>query len=103
MPMTVVQQEPHWVIRLDGELNAGCAVELRRLLLAWREAGRDLELDCSGVGELDVTILQLLEAARREARQENLGFGGRTSDVVTSAVRDAGFVDLEGCLGAARE
>jgi len=103
MPMTIVQQEPHWVIQLTGELNPGCAVELRSLLLAWREAAKDLDLDCSGVSELDVTILQLLEVARREARQENLRFGGRVSDAVAMAVRDSGFVDLDRCLGAARE
>jgi anti-anti-sigma regulatory factor len=101
--MNVVQQEPHWVIRLEGELNWGCAVELRTLLLAWRAAGKDLELDCSGVSELDVTILQLLEAARREARQGNLRFGGQESDAVAMAVRGAGFADLDGCLGGRRE
>jgi len=101
--MTVVRREPDWVIRLDGELNPGCAVELRTLLLAWREAGKDLQLDCSGVSELDVTILQLLEAARREAQRGNLGFGGRASAAVAMAVRGAGFRDLDGCLEAVHE
>jgi len=91
------------VIRLAGELNAGCAVELRTLLLAWREAGRDLELDCSAVKELDVTILQLMEAARREARQGNLRFGGQASEAVARAVRGAGFADLDGSMGGGRE
>jgi len=99
MSMTVVQQKPHWVIRLDGELNSGCAVELRTLLLAWRAAGTDLEWDCSRASELDLTILQLMEAARREARQQNLRFSGQPSEAVAMAVRAAGFVDLEGCLG----
>jgi len=98
MSITVVQQEPQWLIRLAGELNSAGAADLRTLLLGWVAAGKSIELDCSGVSELDVTILQLLEAARREAGQGHLGFGLRASAAVTTAVGDAGFRDLGGCL-----
>jgi anti-anti-sigma regulatory factor len=96
MPIAQVQHEPRWSIRLEGEITLACAAELKKLLLGWLVAGKDLELDLEGATEIDVTILQLLAAAGSEAVRRSVRIGGRASQVVLSAARDAGFDQIPG-------
>jgi 16S rRNA U1498 N3-methylase RsmE len=48
-----------------------------------------------GATELDVTAVQLLWAARRQAQVSavSLAFTGKAQEQVTSALRQAGFAD----------
>src|SRR5579862_6518725 len=57
MPVTRIQQEHHWSIRLEGELRLNCAAELKQLLLEGLAGGKDLELDLESAAEIDVVIL----------------------------------------------
>jgi anti-anti-sigma factor len=52
---------------LDGELTVQSAAEHKTLLLAALEATDALDLDLSGVSELDTAGLQLLLLLKREA------------------------------------
>jgi anti-anti-sigma regulatory factor len=96
MPVTQVQEEPHWLIRLDGQINLTSATELKTLLLDWLASGKDLELDLERVEEIDIAILQLLWAAGREAAGKGAGMVGRLSEAAAMAARDAGFDRMPG-------
>ena len=93
MPVTLAQGEAQCVIRLDGEINIGSAAELKKLLLQALASGRELRVDLEHATELDVTALQLLWAAGREARGCSRGFtvAGRVPGEISVAVGDAGF------------
>jgi len=58
-------------LRLDGDVTVQFAAEHKTLLLSALEATQALELDLSGVIELDAAGLQLLLLLKREA--QNLG------------------------------
>jgi anti-anti-sigma regulatory factor len=93
MPVTLAQGEAQCVIRLDGEINIGSAAELKKLLLQALASGRELRVDLEHATELDVTALQLLWAAEREARGSSRGFtlAGRVPEEIWAAVVDAGL------------
>lgn len=93
MAMTLDQSEARCVVRMDGEINIACAAELKKLLLQALASGRELRADLDGATELDVTALQLLWAAEREARGSGRGFtlAGRVPEEIASTVRDAGL------------
>ena len=83
--------ERHAVIRLEGELTLASAAGLKQRLLEWVASGQDLELDMEKVEQIDVTLLQLLVAAAREAAHQGTGITVRASTAAESAARDAGF------------
>jgi anti-anti-sigma factor len=57
-------------IGIKGELNIYTAAALQQLLLDALNAGSQVEVDLSEVGEMDCAGLQLLIAARREAARQ---------------------------------
>jgi anti-anti-sigma regulatory factor len=87
------QSEALYVIRRGGETNITSAAELKKLLLEALASGRELRVDLESATELEVTALQLLWAAEREARRSGLGFtlAGPVPEEISVAVGDAGF------------
>lgn len=96
MSVILVQQEPDWLIRLEGQISLACAAELKELLVRWLAAETDLELDLEDAAEVDVSILQLLWTAGREARRANRRIVARPSEALNAAARDAGFEPAAG-------
>ena len=66
------------------------------MLLGWLAGGKSLELDLENVEEIDITILQLVWAAAREAAARNVGLAVRASGAVMVAARAAGFDNMPG-------
>jgi anti-anti-sigma factor len=93
MAVTLDQSEARCVIRLGGEINIASAAEMKKLLLQALALGRELRVDLEGATELDVTALQLLWAAEREARGSGRGFtlAGRVPEEIAATARDAGL------------
>lgn len=95
MNATLERHVDSWMIRLEGELTLACAGELKTLLSQWvaegKSAGKSLELNLEGVEEIDITVMQLVWAAARDAANAGLRVTGRASDAVMRTVRDAGF------------
>lgn len=58
------------VLRLQGELNIYTAMETKERLLAALAAGDALDIDLSGVTEMDTSGVQLLILAKREAARQ---------------------------------
>ena len=87
------------VIRLDGELTIYRAAELKPMLLPLPAGEGAVEIDLSGVDEIDTAGVQLLLLARREAQglERELKLVGRSR-----AVDDAlTLLNLQAEFGAA--
>lgn len=96
MPVTMERHETHSLIRLEGELTLTSAAELKALLVAGLAAGTDLHLDLERATKIDVTAMQLLWAAGREADRKGVAFSGRVSEAAAAMAREAGFERLPG-------
>jgi anti-sigma B factor antagonist len=96
MPVTLQRQEGSWLIRLEGQVTVTSAAELKERLLEWLAAGKNLELDLESAEEIDITILQLLWAAAREAARTGTKIVARASSAAATAARDSGFGQLPG-------
>jgi anti-anti-sigma regulatory factor len=94
--MMLDENEAQFSIRLVDEVNIAQARELKNLLLQGLASGRDVRVEVGGVTQLDVTALQLLLAAERNARKSGTGFAveGKLSEEVSAALADAGFNDF---------
>jgi Anti-anti-sigma regulatory factor (antagonist of anti-sigma factor) len=68
------QTEGQCLIRLDGEVGIVCAGELKKVLLEALASERDVLVDLQQASELDVTAMQLLWAAEREASKSGRRF-----------------------------
>jgi len=85
------------LVRLSGSIDIDSAAELKRLLLRGLESCRAVHVSLEGVLSLDITVLQLLWAAKRHARQAGMEFtirGGSTPPI-TSFLTEVGMDELE--------
>jgi anti-anti-sigma factor len=75
---------PAAMLRIDGELSIYRAAELKTALLAPLQQGTTLDVDLSGVTELDTAGVQLLMLAKNTAQQQggNLRLSGHSAAVV---------------------
>jgi anti-anti-sigma factor len=93
VPITLEQSEAQCLIHLEGEITIPFAEELKQTLVQALNEGKDLRIDLEGVTELDITALQLLCVAEREAKKSSLGFSaaGRVPEDICAAATAAGF------------
>ena len=96
MALTIEQRESQSVIRLEGEFTLASAEELKGLLLRGLASGNDLRLDLEQADALEITAMQLLWAAGREADRKGRGMAVQMSDAAATAARDAGFERFPG-------
>jgi len=96
MPVTLQRDDARWRISLDGQITLTSAAELKTLLLEWLAAGKDLDLELERAEEIDLTILQLLWAAAREAERTGAEIAGRASPAAALAARNSGFAQIPG-------
>jgi anti-anti-sigma factor len=96
VPITLKQSKESNMIRLEGVIDIASAAELKKLLLTAFNSGREVRVALGGATDLDVTAVQLLWAARRQAKVSgvNFAFTGQMQEQVTSALRQAGFTDV---------
>ncbi len=90
------RHETHSLVRLEGELTITSAAEVKEALLAGLAAGTELHLDLKRAEAIDVTVMQLLWAAGREAERSGVTLAGRMSDAAATLAREAGFEGLPG-------
>lgn len=102
--LTIIREEPAeegapLVLRVRGELTIPFAVEFKRELLAAFDAAVQVAVNVEEVSSIDVTGLQLLCSAHREAyaRQKSFGVAGLVSPVLSETVDLAGFQRHVGC------
>ena len=93
MGITLEQSEESSVIRLEGAIDIACAAELKTIFLDALTSGNPVGVALDGCTDLDVTAVQLLWAAEREARALSVSFAlsGPVPEPVWAALKDAGF------------
>lgn len=81
------------VIRVEGAMDVSCAAEMKEQLSAMLSTPGDVRLDLSQATDIDITAMQLLWAAAREAETNGISFhlDGDVPESIAWAVRDAGF------------
>ena len=86
-------------VKLAGSMTIGQAAELKELLVAALGAASELSLDLTGVTEIDLTGLQLLEASHRSAMNSGklLTVDARGNQAYRDTVAAAGFQRTTGC------
>ncbi len=102
VPVTLEQNEKGNTIRLEGAVGIDSAGELKALLLKALEPGREVRIALEGAADLDVTAIELLWAARREAKVSGVkfAFAEGAPEAVTAALAEAGFEKFEGGVRA---
>ena len=93
LPVSLEQDGALSRIRLEGAIDIGCAQELKELLVQGLTAGSEVRVLLAEATDLDVIAVELLWAARREAKVSSVGFAfeGQTPEPVAAALAEAGF------------
>jgi len=93
MPVSCDEREALSLIHFEGDVNISSAAELKQLLLRALAHGKEIHVDLGCVTEVDITALQLLWAAEREAKGAGVGFSlvGQWPDEVAVSLAAAGF------------
>lgn len=81
------------VIHLDGAIDIGVGAELKQTLLEELKQAKAMRVAFGLTADLDVTAVQLLWAAEREARTLNIGFAleGSVPDSLSDSLKEMGF------------
>lgn len=93
MAVIVEQSEGECRVRIEGEINIAAAAELKKMLIAALAPGKNVRVELEGVAGIDITTLQLLWAAEREARRLGVGFAvaGAGTETLAAVVAEAGL------------
>lgn len=96
------------LIRLDGAIEIGSATELKTALVRALHTGKDLGISVEAEADFDVTVFQVLWAAKREALVRGVAFKltDPLPEPARSSLRDLGLDELlnpESLLPCARE
>ena len=73
-PCTLVKSPREVVVILTKKINIYHSKKLKGILLEALDSDLSIRIDMSDVTELDLTILQLLFAAKTSAKEKNLPF-----------------------------
>lgn len=74
VPVTLEQNETLSLLRFEGAIDISLAAELKTLLLQALGSGCEVSVSIEAATDLDVTAVQLLWAAAREAKKAGVGF-----------------------------
>jgi len=87
------QSEKTSCVRLQGSIDISLAEELKKTLIDALKAGDEIRVMLGDATYLDVTAIQLLWAAEREARRAGVRwvFVDSLPEAIRAALRDAGF------------
>jgi anti-anti-sigma regulatory factor len=87
------QRKESSAIRLDGLIDIASAAELKAILLDALKRGKAVRVALQTNVDLDVTAVQLLWAAEREARASGVGFAlaSPVPEPILSVLKEAGF------------
>jgi anti-anti-sigma factor len=93
VPVTLEQNGALTCIQLEGAIDIACAAELKELLMEKLQSGSAVYVSLESTTGLDVTAVQLLWAAAREAQRAGVEFGfkGQTPEGVRRALAAAGI------------
>ena len=93
MPLHLSQSKTMSTVSLDGAIDIASSAELKKALVDALAAEKKVSVALGKVTDLDVTAVQLLWAARREAQLAGVDFAldGQEPQEIRAALFDAGF------------
>ena len=93
VPLELQQNEESSLLCLEGLIDIACAAELKQLLIEALSGAKEVRVSLGKASRLDVTAVQLLWAAAREAKASGLEFAlaGTMPEPVLKALGSAGF------------
>jgi anti-anti-sigma regulatory factor len=88
------------LISLQGVIDISVAADLKSAFLEALKSGKEVRVEFDPDCELDVTVIQLLWAAERDAKARGVGFdvAGQVPAKVAATVKDAGFEGFQNKL-----
>jgi anti-anti-sigma regulatory factor len=86
-------KDEHSVVGLEGAIGIAQAAELKQLLVQALQSGFPVRVSLESATELDVTAVELLWAAEREARGSGVEFAlkGQVPQGLLTVLAEAGF------------
>jgi anti-anti-sigma regulatory factor len=101
MPIKLQRRDESNEVCLEGAVDIAGAADLKALLLEGLAAGKPLHISVEKLTSVDVTAVQLLSAATREAKAAGLKMtlDGPTPEPVMAALRSAGFFEFPVAVG----
>ncbi len=102
MAITLDENELRIVVALEGTIDVSSASELKATLLKALGVGKEVCISLDAATYLDVTAVQLLWAAERQARESGAAFqfSKHSSDLVTITLAQAGFPSFQSSVNA---
>jgi len=96
LPITSHETETQYVICLEGDIDVTSSAEVKRLLINAISSRKEVLLEMAKATDLDITAVQLLWAAVREADKAKLPFAvaGQVAEGIRRSVREIGFDDF---------
>lgn len=96
MSVALDQGETLCVVRLEGEINIASAAALKAALLEALALETELRIDLERATEVDLTALQLLWAAQRQALQsgKSMTMSESLAEPVVLAAREVAFEEF---------
>jgi len=96
VPISIEQDEMRNSIALEGVVDISVAAELKQSLLEALGTGKELHVSLAAVTVLDVTAVQLLWAAAREATAQGVVFAldEPPPSVLSRSLANSGLEDL---------
>ncbi|MGE4319515.1 MAG: STAS domain-containing protein [Deferribacterales bacterium] len=93
-----VENQEKVVIKVEGDMTVQHTGELHRILLAYLEQNKDVEIEFGDIEDADMTFMQLLCSAHRtfNAKDRHLTVSGKKNDLLNMK-KLAGFVRHRGC------
>ncbi len=96
MPVTMEIDEALCTVRLDGVLDLTSAPELKLILVQALLSGKDLQVELADTAEFDITALQLLWVAARDAKGSGTRceLHGDVPEKLATTVKNAGLASF---------
>ena len=93
MGMALEENSTGIVVRLEGAIDISSAAELKTHLVKGLGAGKELSVSVDHATYLDVTAIQLLWAAGKQAQQSRTRFSlsGHLNEPISTLLADAGI------------
>jgi anti-anti-sigma regulatory factor len=96
LSIPVTEEEAAFAVHLPSSAGIASAQQLRGALCNALASGKSVRIEVGHVTELDVTTIQLLWAAARQAKEQKsqLSFAGNAPGPVEDVLRDLGLEHL---------
>ena len=93
MPLALEVLETQCILRLEGDIDIACSSELKTMITDAISSRKPVLVDLAGATDLDVTAMQLLWAAAREAERSGASFAvpGALPENIDRMFREAGL------------